>query len=37
MFDKDLGMEGYPAEYGMYLSIIKSNKLHKSVRKDINL
>ena len=29
---KNLGMEGYPAEFGMYLSIIKSNKLHKSVK-----
>ena len=27
--EKNLGMEGYPAEYGIYLSIIKANKLHK--------
>ena len=30
--EKDLGMEGYPAEYGMYLSIIKANKIHKTVK-----
>ena len=24
--EKNLGMEGYPAEFGMYLSIIKANK-----------
>ena len=27
--EKNLGMEGYPAELGLYLSIIKANKLHK--------
>ncbi len=30
--EKNLGMEGYPAEFGMYLSIIKANKLHKSLK-----
>ena len=30
--EKNLGMEGYPAEFGIYLSIIKSNKLHKNVK-----
>lgn len=29
---KNLGMDGYPAEFGMYLSIIKVNKLHKSLK-----
>ena len=26
---KNLNMTGYPAEYGIYLSVLKSNKLHK--------
>ena len=25
---KDLGMEGHPPEFGIYLSIIKENNLH---------
>ncbi len=33
--EKDLGMEGYPAEYGMYLSIIKANKIHKTVKGEL--
>ena len=31
---KNLGMEGYPSEFGMYLSIIKLNGLHKSSNKE---
>jgi hypothetical protein len=28
---KNLAMEGYPAEFGLYLSIIKKNNLHKKI------
>ena len=30
--EKNLGMTGYPSEFGMYLSIIKVNKLHKNIK-----
>ena len=30
--EKNLGMSGYPAEFGIYLSIIKTNKLHKNIK-----
>jgi hypothetical protein len=33
--EKNLGMVGYPAEFGMYLSIIKANKLHRSIKGDL--
>ena len=33
--EKNLGMEGYPAEFGIYLSIIKPNKLHRSIKGDL--
>ncbi len=33
--EKNLGMEGYPAEFGIYLSIIKANKLHRSIKGDL--
>ena len=30
---EDLGMESHPAEYGMYLSLIKKNNLHIKIKK----
>ena len=33
--EKNLGMEGYPAEFGIYLSIIKANKLHRTIKGDL--
>ena len=34
---EDLGMESHPAEYGMYLSLIKKNNLHIKTKEGYQL